>query len=475
VKGCNHILAGAVFMLCTGTLSAQTLDGRHIDWPTAAELLEVLTLTNYNTRVVILGTSMLGLTGGLIGTFMLLRKRSLMGDAIAHATLPGIGLAFIIMTTNGGTGKWLPGLLLGATISGVLGMLLILGIRHNSRLKEDTALGIVLSVFFGLGVVILAFAQRMKHGSSAGLESFIYGKTASMLASDAQLIGCVGLLVALAVCLLYKEFSLLCFDQNFASAQGFPVVSLDIALMVLVVAVTVIGLQAVGLILIIAMLIIPAAAARFWTEHLGRMMITAAVIGGFSGFFGAAMSALVPRLPAGAVIVVVAGVAFGISMIFGSSRGVLLRYLKHGELARKVSRQNLLRAMFERLEATERNSSDSPGMSRDDLLAVRSWSSGQLNRLVRRMKTRNLLYEDRNERVRLTESGLAEARRIVHNHRLWELYLITHADVAPSRVDRDADQIEHVLGQSMVETLEKLLKSEYPDLYIPDSPHPMET
>ena len=232
-------------------------------FPTWKEVLRVLLLRDYNTRVVVVGTMLLGLAAGIIGTFMLLRKRSLMGDAISHATLPGIGIAFIVMSQYGGSGKFLPGLLLGAFVFGLIGMGLILSIRKFTRIKEDAALGIVLSVFFGLGISILGIIQKMSTGHAAGLESFIYGKTASMLASDAKLIAVAAIVIVSFSVFLYKEFTIICFDQEYAAAQRWPVFSLDVLMMILVVFVTVIGLQAVGLILIIALLIIPPASARF--------------------------------------------------------------------------------------------------------------------------------------------------------------------------------------------------------------------
>jgi manganese/zinc/iron transport system permease protein len=269
-------------------------------------LMRVLTLQDYNTRVVVVGILLLGIAAGVIGSFMLLRKRALVGDAVSHATLPGLCAAFMIMASMGGDGKWLPGLLLGALVTGGLGILMVLWIRSQTKLKEDTALGIVLSVFFGMGVSLLGIIQKMRQGHAAGLESFIYGKTASMLAGDAMLIGGAALVVITTAVLLFKEFRLLCFDEAFAKSQGWPVRALDIVMMLLVVTVTVIGLQAVGLILMIALLVIPPATARFWTEHLQTLVWLSAITGGISGLIGALASALVPNLPAGAVIVLVA-------------------------------------------------------------------------------------------------------------------------------------------------------------------------
>ncbi len=435
------------------------------DLPGAREIWQVMTLRDYNTRVVVLGTAALGAAAGMIGTFMLLRRRALLGDALSHATLPGIAAAFILMASLGSDGKDLGGLLLGAAATGLLGVGAIVAIRHYTRLKEDAAMGIVLSVFFGLGVALLGVVQKMGTGSAAGLESFIYGKTASMLAADAKVIGLTALAVAVACALLFKEFTLLCFDPAYGRTGGWPVVLLDLTLMTFVTAVTVIGLQAVGLILIIAMLIIPPAAARFWTERLFWMLALSALIGALSGMVGAGVSALTPRMPAGAVIVLTASSLFGVSLLLGTSRGALRRWAERRDLNRKVERQNLLRAVYELVE-------DASGqqVATSALMRKRAWSQRELGRQIRRAAHEGLLAELPGGTVRLSEEGADEARRLVRNHRLWEMYLITHADVAASHVDRDADAIEHVLGREMIARLERALE-EKQQAAVPESPH----
>ncbi len=448
------------------------------DWPAPSEVWRVATLRNYNTRLVVLSTATLGIASGLIGTFLLLRKRSLMGDALSHACLPGIGVMFILMTMLGGAGKSLPGLLLGATVTGVGGVALVMLIRNTTRIKDDAAMGIVLSVFFGLGVAVLGMVQTMPGASAAGLEFFIYGKTASMVRQDFTLICAVALIVAALSVLLVKEFTLLCFDEGFADAQGWPVHVLDVLMLALVALVTVVGLQAVGLILIIAFLITPAAAARFWTNDLRRMLVLAAVIGGLSGWLGASISALLPRLPAGAVIVLVAASVFVLSMVFGSSRGVLLRYIAHRRLRRKVGRQHLLRSVYEVLESCHPDKA--AGVSNlpidyAQLLDHRSWSRPRLQRLIAVAKREDHVDYCDGKRVCLSESGFGEAARITRNHRLWEMYLISHADVAPGHVDRDADAVEHVLGPEMVRQLEAELARRGKPLAVPPSPHALPT
>jgi manganese/zinc/iron transport system permease protein len=427
-------------------------------------LLRMLSLRDPNTRVVVAGVTLLGVAAGIIGTFLLLRRRALVSDALAHATLPGIALAFIAMVILGGTGKFLPGLLLGATVMCLVGALAILLIRSSSRLKEDAALGIVLSVFFGLGVALLGMVQRMSGGNAAGLESFIYGKPASILFRDAVLIAATAGVMALAAVLLFKEFTLLCFDQAFARAQGYRTVLLDLLLMALVVLVTVVGLQAVGLILVVALLIIPPAAARFWTDKLMWMVVGAAAIGGWGGLTGALASGVAPKMPAGAMIVLSCALVFIISLIFGRKRGLLPRAWEQRKLGRKIRRQNLLRALYESVEKRTAEAATDPAdvsVPVETVQRSRSWSPREFRRALGETRRQGLVRRDDSE-LGFTPHGIEEASRIVRNHRLWELYLITHADIAPSHVDRDADAVEHVLGDELMDELRELLAERYP-------------
>jgi manganese/zinc/iron transport system permease protein len=429
-------------------------------------------LSAYNTQLVIAAATLLGIAAGVVGTFLLLRKRSLMGDALSHACLPGIGLAFLLLTLAGQSGKQLGVLLLGAGLSGMAGVALILLIRRTSPIKDDAAMGIVLSVFFGLGVVLLGLVQNLPQASAAGLEYFIYGKAASMVRTDFLLLASVTGVVLLATLLLRKELTLLCFDEAYASAQGWPVTRLDLLLLTLTAGVTVAGLQAVGLILIIAFLILPAAAARFWTGNLKHLLLLAGLIGGLSGSLGAGLSALLPGWPSGALIVLVATAVFAFSLGFGTQRGVLHRWRAHHRLRRKVGRQHLLRALYECLESQAGTSGNGNGPRNQpvpvsDLLQRRSWTPRALHQLIRQARREDHIEPFDGQQVTLSESGFGEAARTTRNHRLWEMYLITHADIAPSHVDRDADMVEHVLSPDMVHELEDALGMRN----IPASPH----
>lgn len=444
--------------------------------PELADIWNVLFLHDYNTRLVVLSTMLLGCACGLMGGFLLLRKRSLMGDTLSHATLPGVALAFMLAVALGGDGKSLHFLLSGAAITGLLGCWAVLFIRNNTRIKDDAAMGIVLSVSFGAGVALLGLIQNMPEGSSAGLESFIYGKTASMVLSDFRILLLVTLCVLACTLLLFKEFRLLCFDEGFAGALGWPVRYLDILLLALVTAVTVTGLQAVGLILIISFLISPAAAARFWTNQLDRLLLLSALIGGVSAWLGASLSAFFPRLPAGAIIVLVATTFFIVSMLVGSERGLLIRHLRLKQLKVRMGRQHLLRALYEILEGIHPEGDfvlrAVPLMQ---IRGRRTWTDSHLQAYIRRACKEGLIETTTFDgSIRLTEIGLEEAALMTRNHRLWELYLIEYADVATSRVDRDADRVEHVLGEEIVKGLESKLQTyQSAGSLVPKSPHPI--
>lgn len=467
-RGPLSALLGALLLLAAAVGGAALMQ---LAWVRAlaggeplTRFLRVISLEDHNVRVVLAGTSMLGLAAGATGSFLLLRRRALLGDALSHAMLPGVCVAFLLQRAAGGAGRNRELLLLGAAVFGLLGMLSVVLITRWTRIKQDAALAVVLSVYFGAGVALLGVIQQL--GGAAGLEGYIYGRTASMLTADAWRIALVAGLVLLGCALLTKELTLLCFDEPFAASIGLPTARLDMALMGLAVAVCVVGMQAVGLILVIAMLVIPAAAARFWSDRLPVMTTLSALIGAVSAAAGTVASAVFDRAPPGAVIVLFAAAAFAASMLVGSARGVVHRWLEQRLLGRLVDHQHLLRAIW---ELTDEGCAQAP-LTRQQLAAQGRWPGRRLASSLAAARRRGLLELD-GERVRLTADGREAAQRLVRNHRLWELYLITHADIAPSHVDRDADMIEHALAPGMIAELETLLDAEA----LPRSPHALPT
>lgn len=453
-------------------VNVSSITDHRIEWPSAAEVWRVVSLRDHNTRIVFIGTALFGAVGGMVGTFLLLRKRSLMSDTISHATLPGIGIAFIVGELFFGGGKALPWLLVGATVTGLAGMGMVVAIRTYSKLKDDAALAIVLSVFFGFGIALLTIVQQMPSGNAAGLEQFIFGKAASMTISDGWMIFTATVATGLLCFLFYKEFTILCFDSSFAASQGWPVVVLDVALLGLITLVTVIGLQAVGLLLVVAMMIMPPAAARFWTERLDLTLMLAIFFGFLSGLIGVFVSALFPRLPAGAIIVLVSAVLFFISMTMGGARGMVSRFREHRTLSRRVRRQHLLRAIYEWLEVHgKRTDLLDDEFAIEDIRQFRAWTEGELEAGFSRALKLGFIAQDNPGRYHLTGTGARDALRVVRNHRLWELFLIQYADIAPGKVDRDADAVEHILEPDILRELEELLETENNRKRIPISPH----
>lgn len=433
-------------------------------WPTWREILDTLTLqAGFNTTVVILGTTLLGLAGGIVGVFALLRKRSLVADALSHATLPGIALAFLAATALGVQGRSLPVLLLGATVTGVLGVVCIQALLRATRLREDAAIGLVLSVFFGMGIVLLSYIQTNASAGAAGLDAFIYGQTAAMSRADALLMGAIALASVLASFILLKEFTVVCFNDAFARVTGWPVGLLDLGMMALVVVVTVAGLQAVGLILVVAMLIIPPVAARLWTDRLWKLLLIAGLLGATSGYLGSSLSALLPRKPAGAVIVLTAGGIFTISLLLAPGRGVIASSARRIAQRLRYASDHLLEAAAMRpasVPSPDHLPAESPApLSADDLRAIarqRRWSRPFRALIVLQLRARGMISRNADGLV-LTPAGIERGRRVARNHALWEQYLIEYADIAPSHVDWSVDQVEHVLSGELVARLERAL------------------
>ncbi|MFP3384691.1 MULTISPECIES: metal ABC transporter permease [Tritonibacter] len=297
----------------------------------------------YNATLVAIGAALLGAASGITGTFLFLRKRALVSDAVSHATLPGVCVAFLVLVALGGDGRNLAALLTGSAVSAGLGLLCMNWLTRNTRLAEDAAIGAVLSVFFGFGVVLLTVIQTLGVGRQAGLEGFLLGSTAGMLYTDALVIAGGGAAVLFLVLLTRRPMTMVAFDPEYAAARGLPVSKIDMLMMGLVMAVTVVGLKVVGLILIVALLIIPPVAARFWTERADQVVILAGVLGALAAYLGAAISASAPNLPTGPIIVLMSFALFALSLLVAPNRGVLAAVLRHQRFQRRLHmRQGLL-------------------------------------------------------------------------------------------------------------------------------------
>ncbi|MFM9994768.1 MAG: metal ABC transporter permease [Phycisphaerales bacterium] len=436
------------------------------------ELWRLLSLRDANTRVVLAGTGLLGLASGVIGTFAVLRRRALVGDAVAHAALPGICLAYFTVGTRSFTA-----FLVGALISGVFAAASIAFVRAFTRVKEDAAIGIVIGSFFGLGLVLSKIIQDQPTGNAAGLGRFLLGSAAAMVRADAWRIAGVAGAIVVCVALLYKEFKVLCFDTPFAASTGLPTAGLDLLLMALICICTVVGLPAVGVVLMVALLIIPGVTARFWTDRLGSMLLIAGAVGLGSGVVGTALSDVMPTLesmptrgwPTGAMIVLTAGACFVVSLLAAPRRGVLAGFFRRWGVRRRVADQHLLRAVYESLE---------PDGNLRRAWRIESLTTGRrpgriAGGSLRRAQRRRWL-ERTPDGYALTQAGADQAARQVRTHRLWELFLIDQASIAPDHVDRDADQLEHVLPADVLARIEgELERQGRLPKPVPPSPHPI--
>jgi manganese/zinc/iron transport system permease protein len=308
------------------------------------EVLEYfkMLVSDYTLRTITLGTVVMGVVCGLLGSFAVLRKQSLLGDAISHAALPGIAIAFLI------TGSKNPLVLFfGAAISGIIGTIWIRGITQRTHLKADTALGIVLSVFFGFGMLLLTIIQKLPNANQAGLDKFLFGQAATIMVKDVWLMLIIGSISLLIVLLFWKEFKIIAFDPQYAKTLGFNIKLLDIILTTLIVLAIVLGLQTVGVVLMSAMLLAPAAAARQWTNKLGLMVGIASIFGAASGVLGTAISASGTRIATGPVIVLVAVTLVLISFIFSPGRGLLSKQIRYQRNRKTLRLNKTLSLMYE--------------------------------------------------------------------------------------------------------------------------------
>lgn len=324
--------------------------------------LSALTLqSGYNAALVTIGATLLGMAAGGAGTFLVLRKRALVADAMAHATLPGIALAFLLMVALGGSGRSLAGLMAGSAATALLGLLAVDWLTNRTRLPEDAAIGSVLSVFFGAGLVLLTIIQTLSAGQQAGLEGFLLGSTAGMLRADALTVAAGGLLAGAVTWAIRRPMTLIAFDEGYAAASGLNVPRFDRVVLLVVLFVTVAGLKIVGLVLILALLVIPAVTARFWTDRVSRLLLLAALLGGLAGWIGTALSAAAPGLPAGPLVVLTAAALFAASLLLAPRRGALAR-----AVALRRSRPTLTRDQSAEWVALRREDPASPLLAQDD-------------------------------------------------------------------------------------------------------------
>ncbi|PTU26840.1 manganese ABC transporter permease [Bacillus subtilis] len=405
-----------------------------------------LQLQHPNTQWVLAGTLLLGAASGVLGSFVLLRKQSLIGDAMAHSALPGVCLAFLF------TGqKSLPFFLLGAALAGLLGTFCIQVISRLSKTKEDSAIGIVLSVFFGVGIILLTYIQQQGAGSQSGLDSFLFGQAASLVRQDIILIAGISAVLLLLCIVFFKEFTLITFDPAFAKGLGIPVRFLNGLLASLIVGAVVIGLQTVGVILMAAMLITPAIAARYWTERLTGMIVIAGITGGVSGVAGTLLSTTMKGMATGPLIIISATLIFLFSMICAPKRGLAAKAIRLMRLRRRTSREQVLLTIYEQYEKKD--------------LCVTAESVRKKRRLSPSLclKVLNDLEQERcikcieNGVWQITSTGIEKGYHTALKQWMYEVYLMHEMEFANIEFDQDCFDPDRLPGETR-ERLFSLLK-----------------
>lgn len=414
-------------------------------------LIDFFSFSDPNIRFVVIGSVLLTASSAIVGSFTFLNKKSLVGDAIAHAVLPGICLGFILSGTKNPIY-----LITGAFITGWISLMLVEFITSRTRIKEDTAIGLILSVFFGIGILLLTIIQKSGNAAQSGLDHFLFGKAASLVGDDLYTFGAVAIILLIAVFLLFKEFTLLAFDKDYAKTIGLPVKWIELVLTSLIVLSVVIGIQAVGVVLMAAILITPAAAARFWTEKIKVMFLLASIFGAVSGLSGAYISYIAPAMPTGPWIVIVISTIAFVSFFLAPRRGIVSRWVRQYTIRKTINDENVLKALY---QLGEENKSFLLQRYPDEIIRKRKFEKENLMAVLKRLKSQG--YVDNTGNLwGLTEEGKMRGKRVVKIHRLWEMYLTTHLHIAPDHVHEDADTIEHLLTPELEAELEKLL--DYP-------------
>lgn len=411
-------------------------------------LAEFFSFADPNIRYVVVGSVLLTASSAIVGTFTFLNKRSLIGDAIAHAVLPGICLGFIVAGTKNPLV-----LIIGAFITGWLSLIAVDFITRKTRIKEDTAIGLILSVFFGIGILMLTVIQKSGNASQSGLDHFLFGKAAALVGSDLYAFLIVAVILLVVVYILFKEFALMAFDKAYAKSIGYPVRTLELILTSLIVLAVVIGIQAVGVVLMAAILITPAAAARFCTDRIVVMVLLASAFGAFSGLAGAYISFVAPAMPTGPWIVIVISTIAFVSFFLAPRRGVLYRLVRQNNIRQTINNENVLKVMY---QLGEENKNFFIPRHLDEIIRRRKYEKGALQSILRRLLHQGYVEQTGNL-WSLTEEGKKKAQRVVKIHRLWELYLTTYMKIAPDHVHEDAETIEHLLTPELEAELEKQL------------------
>ncbi len=414
-------------------------------------------------RQILLGCVFMGINFGLLGSFVVVRRMALVGDTLSHAVLPGVAAGFLFTMSKE---PW--AILLGATMAGLLGTALVAWIKQTTKLKQDAALGMVLATFFAVGVCLIKMIESVPSVNKSGLDHFFYGQAAALGPKDLWMMGGTSVIGLLVIGLLYRPLLTVSFDKIYAESIGLPVNALYHLLMFLLALATVVALQAVGALMVSAMLITPAATAYLLTKRLSKMLLLAVLLGISAGLLGAFLSFVGEgivhhALPTGPAMALCAGAFFMTAFLFSPQHGLLFRWWRRLAQSRQIVVENTLKAIFRGLEV---GGFKREGIAVEQLATAARESLEATQRRLRMLVNDGLAtFAKGGDVVYLTPEGLQHASRVVRNHRLWELYLTNEANYEADHVHADAEKVEHILGEQQVMELERYL--DYPE----EDPH----
>ena len=390
-----------------------------------------------NTLIVLIGTSTLGFCCGLVGSLLLLRKRALLADALAHSTLPGIVLGFLIA---GSQAYWALGA--GALLTTLLGAVLVSRLPILTRIRPDSATASILGIFFGTGIALLSIAQRSGPGAySAGLDHFLLGQAAGMLQQEALTITIVAVIVGALMILLHKEIMVSCFDSTFGKGTGMSMGVIDLLVMLLLSITIVISLPAVGVVLTAALVVIPPATARFWTDRFTHLLAISALVGALSGISGTLLSSQRLDLPTGPVIVLCSATLFAVSLIVAPHKGLVGRRLRWIRRKQRREMQRILIFLHENLQG------GNEFVARERIIA----GSLAADSSALRFCILSGFVEQAGTHLRLTPKGIARAERSISARKRWTEWLDSAAEIDRNLIDLDEEDIERLLDRRSME------------------------
>jgi manganese/zinc/iron transport system permease protein len=275
------------------------------------DLMYFFSFIDISLNIVILGTIILGVVSGLVGVLTVLSHRALIVDAISHSILPGVCIGFVLSGTKNPLY-----LIIGGLFSGFLSVLAVNFISQKSKIKTDSAIAIVLSTFFSLGVLILNFIQNSDNHNQTGLSDFLFGKANALISYDIKVFLILLIFILLVIWISFKSLKIYLFDSIFASSIGLPIFILQSVLTISIILITAIGVQTVGVVLMSALLVSPATSALLWQKKLHIVLLWAAIFSAISALLGVVISYIFPFFPTGPSIVIILSLITFFSVIF---------------------------------------------------------------------------------------------------------------------------------------------------------------